>query len=160
MSNPPLPYAITLGAAVWPNGVPSPTLTRRAVRAGELYLSGKVEKIITTGGVGDHPPSEAEATRTLLLEMGVPAEAILTETTSTSTLDNLRNAAALLPPSTPVVIVSDAWHLPRARLAARRLGLDATSAHASLKGTHPGRIARAILREAIAIGWYLARPIR
>lgn len=156
----PMPYAITLGAAVWPHGVPSPTLRRRATRAGELYLAGKVAKIIATGGLGQHPPTEADVTRTVLLDLGIPSDAILLEDSSTTTLENLRNAARLLPDGTPAIIVSDVWHLPRARLAAARLGLTASTARASLAGTHPGRIARAILRETLAFFWYLVRPLR
>lgn len=154
------PVAIVLGAAVWPGGVPSPTLRRRAEKAAALYRAGRVARIVATGGAGDHPPSEARVTRDVLAALGVPETAVILEEHSTTTLENLINARALLPEAPPVVIVSDAWHLPRARLAARRLGMDAEAAAATLKGAHPLRLLRAALRELGAYLWYLVRPMR
>lgn len=154
------PVAIVLGAAVWPGGTPSPTLRRRAEKAAALYRAGRIARIVATGGVGDHPPSEAWVTREVLTALGVPETAVILDEHSTTTLENLVNARALLPEGTPVVIVSDAWHLPRARVTARRLGLRAETAAAALKGTHPLRMLRAALREVGATLWYLIRPMR
>lgn len=154
------PVAIVLGAAVWPGGVPSRALRRRAERAAALYLDGTVRGLVATGGVGRHPPSEAAAIREIVLTLGVPADAVVMEEGSTSTLENLAHAYALLPARTPVIIVTDLWHLPRARLTAHRLGMTARGAAPSLRGAHPGRVLRAALREVGALTWYLVRPIR
>ena len=155
-----MPYAIVLGAAVWPGGVASPALRRRATRAAELDFAGEVAGIVASGGVGERPPSEAEAARAVMVELGVPASAVILEDRSTSTSENLSFAKALLPAGAAVVIVTDAWHLPRARIAARRLGMQATGARVSLRGAHRGRVARAILHEIAALAWYLVRPMR
>lgn len=154
------PVAIVLGAAVWPGGVPSRTLQRRAEKAAALYLEGDVGGLIATGGIGVYPPSEAAAICELVTALGVPRAAVILEERSTTTLQNLVNAQALLAPDTPAIIVSDLWHLPRARLVARRLGLAATGAAPPLKGIHYGRVLRAVLREAAAFAWYLVRPMR
>lgn len=154
------PVAIVLGAAVWPGGTPSPTLARRAEKAAALYHTGQVVRIVASGGVGDHPPSEARVIREVLADRGVPNSAVILEEASTTTLENLANTRALLPEGTPVVIVSDAWHLPRARLTARRLGMQAGGAAASVRGGHPLGILRAALRELAACLWYLVRPMR
>ena len=154
------PVAIVLGAAVWPGGVPSRALLRRAEKAAALYRAGEVRRLLATGGIGHHPPSEASVIRDVVMACGVPGDAIILEETSATTLENLAFAKALLPPGTRVVIVSDLWHLPRARLTARRLGLAATGAAPSLKGAHWGRVLRATLREAAALAWYLVRPMR
>ena len=61
------PVALVLGAAVWPGGRPSPTLRRRALKAAALWHEGQVRAIIGCGGVGRHPPSEAEVIRALCL---------------------------------------------------------------------------------------------
>ena len=153
-----LPYAIVLGAAVWPGGVPSPSLRRRAEAAAALYRAGRVAGIVGTGGLGRHPPSEAEAIRAIVLAQGVPETAVILEDRSTNTRENLIFSRALLPEGTAVVIVSDAWHLPRARLIARRLGLAATTARASGKGSAPHRRAKAMLRELAALALELLRP--
>jgi uncharacterized SAM-binding protein YcdF (DUF218 family) len=154
------PIAIVLGAAVWPGGEPSPALRRRAEKAAALYLSGAVGGIVATGGIGDHPPSEARAIRAVAGDLGVPDSAVILEETSTTTLENLANARALLPKENPVIIVSDIWHLPRAWLTARRLGVRAGWAAASLEGSHPLRVLRAALREVAAFLWHLVRPMR
>lgn len=154
------PFAIILGAAVWPGGEASPTLRRRAETGAALYRAGRVQGIVATGGVGRHPPSEAEVIRELVTALGVPGEAVILEDRSATTHENLANAQALLPADAPAIIVSDFWHLPRARLTARRLGLEATGAAPPLKGSNWARILVALLREAAAFLWYLVRPIR
>jgi len=155
----PRPIAIVLGAAVWEGGVPSPALMRRIEKATALYRAGRAAAIMGCGGVGKVPPAEADVIAGALQSLGVPPEAILREDRSRSTLENLRNAKALLPPDTPAIIVTDPWHLPRARLAARRLGLNATGAATSLRGAHPLRVARAVLREIPALAWYALRRL-
>ena len=154
------PFAIVLGAGVWPGGVPSPALRRRAEKAADLYLVGAVSGIVATGAVGRNPPSEARAIRDLVVDRGVPGSAVILEEDSTTTLENLINARALLPDGARAVIVSDLWHLPRARLTARRLGMRAETAAASFEGSHPVRVLRAVLREMAAFLWYLVRPLR
>lgn len=154
------PFAIVLGAAVWPGGLPSPALRRRAEKAAALYLDGTVGGIVATGAVGRHPPSEARAIRDLVVERGVPDSAVILEERSTTTLENLVNARALLPEGAGALIVSDLWHLPRAKLAARRLGFRAETAAASFEGSNPLRVLRAVLREMAAYLWYLVRPMR
>lgn len=153
-------FAIVLGAAVWPGGQPSPTLRRRAERAAALWQAGQVGGIVATGGVGRNPPSEAEAVRGVVTGLGVPAGAVLVEDRSTTTLENLRFAKALLPAGAAVVVVSDGWHLPRALRMARRLGLNATGAATPLTGARLAPTLRNTLREAAALGWDLLRRPR
>lgn len=81
---------VILGAAVWPGGQPSLVLRDRVARAAELYHQGVATKIICTGGVGDNPPAEAEVEKQLLIEAGVPADAIILESASTSTIEQAR----------------------------------------------------------------------
>ncbi|WP_421704906.1 YdcF family protein [Aliiroseovarius sp.] len=155
------PTAIILGAAVWPGGVPSPTLRLRAERGARLYLDGQVGGIIASGGVGRHPPSEAEVIRDICVHLGVPANAIRLEDRSTSTARNLAFSQPLLDnPAGPVVIVTDLYHLPRARLVAKRLGMRAVGAAPPLKGRSPWRFLKMCLREVPALAWYLIRPQR
>ncbi|WP_292025541.1 YdcF family protein [Maritimibacter sp. UBA3975] len=151
--------AVVMGAAVWPDGVPSPALRRRAETAGRLFLAGQAERIVATGAVGEHPPSEAEASAKILTGMGVPSDRILLENLSTSTLENLVQTRRLLGPRARVVIVTDSWHLPRALLTARRLGLDASGVTTPLRGGNPWRITKAVIREVPALFWYALRRL-
>ncbi len=149
-----LPLALTLGAAVRPDGTASAALDRRARLAAELYLQGRVGGILCSGGVVANPPSEASLIAAICREQGVPEAALTIEDRSTSTAENMRCARPILDRmgSPPVILVTDAWHLPRARLAARRLGLRlAGSAAPDRRG--PKRLRR-IAREALALIWY------
>lgn len=119
--------ALVLGAAVWPTG-PSPTLNRRTRHAAALFHAGAVTRIVVCGGLGLHPPTEAEAMHAILRHEGVPDAAIVREAHSRTTGENLAFAKPLLPPDVrTIVIVTDRYHALRSRLVARRLGLTATT---------------------------------
>ncbi|MEM8822926.1 MAG: YdcF family protein [Pseudomonadota bacterium] len=151
--------AIVLGAAVRPDGTPSPTLRLRVDHAVSLSLRGHVDLLIFTGAAGRHGPPEALVARDLALAAGVPQSSIRTETESRSTVENLVNARALLPDGGKPLIVSSRWHLPRAMLAARLLGLRAMGSGPKGKAPLPVT-ARAILRETVALPLTLARAFR
>lgn len=119
--------AIVLGAAV-SDGVPSPVFEQRIVHAISLYQRGTVSRLILTGGVGEGDTvAESEAARDYCLARGIPASAILIETQSRTTRENLVNAKSLLAAHgvRRVLIVSDPLHERRAVTMARDLGLDA-----------------------------------
>lgn len=147
--------ALILGAAVWANG-PSPTLARRARRGADLWHAQSVTHLIACGGLGRFPPTEAAMIAHILREAGVPAGVILQEDRSTTTRENLAFALPLLAQlgSKEVILVTDLWHGPRARLVARRLGLKAHSVATPLKGTNPLRQARMALREVLGYVWH------
>lgn len=153
--------ALVLGCAVWPDG-PSPTLRRRARQAAGLWHRGEVAVVVACGGLGRHPPTEAEAIRGLLLAEGVPDEAIRLEDRSRSTHENILFALPILAGlgARRVVIVTDVTHAPRARLIARGLGLCASSSSPPLRGGRLRTTLRQALREvpatALAI-WRLRR---
>jgi len=151
------PVAIVLGAAVWAGGVASPTLRRRAEAAAALYRAGRVGAIVATGGIGKTPPTEAETVGAILVSQGVPESAVILETRSRNTGENIAFAADLLAEGHPVVLVSDAWHLPRARLIARRLGLRASTAAPPWRGARPLATLRGALREGVALLAYLVK---
>ncbi|WP_457631111.1 YdcF family protein [Oceanithermus sp.] len=116
--------ALVLGAAQY-DGRPSPVFTARLEAALELYKSGRASRIIVSGGrrPGDRY-SEGEAGCRYLRERGVPDSALVCETKSRSTWENLLFSKPLLG-GRPVWLVTDEPHLPRALLLARRLGIEA-----------------------------------
>ena len=91
----------------------------------------------------------------LLLEADVPPGAIHLEDKSKNTVENIAFAKRILDRMDiqSVIIVSDAYHLPRARLLARRAGLHARSASPSLRGAGPRTFLKGVIREVPA---YLA----
>ena len=123
----PADAAIVLGAAVFRER-PSPIFRERINHAIMLYENGTVDKLIFTGGVGwGDSRSEAEVARQYALARGVPAEAILLETTSTSTIENLANARQVGTDHglRTYLIVSTPYHMRRAITIAEDLGMEA-----------------------------------
>jgi len=145
--------ALILGAAVWPGGQPSPTLRRRVAHAVWLYKSGQVDAVLGCGGTGRYPPSEAAVIARLCREAGVPEGAIHREDRSTTTRENLAFALPILQALQPskVVIVTDPYHAPRARLLARQLGIKATTRCPPLRQIGPRQWLRHLPREALAL---------
>jgi uncharacterized SAM-binding protein YcdF (DUF218 family) len=120
---------IVLGAAISDEGGPGKALTRRSEHAAELWRRGQAPMIICTGGVGAEARirrSEADGCREVLMHHGVPRDRIVLEETSRSTEENARNARDIMVARgwTRAILVSDSYHVFRARLLFRRLGVD------------------------------------
>lgn len=118
---------VVLGAAQW-NGRPSPIFAARLELAARLFREGKAPLILVTGGRGKGARySEGEVGCRYLEALGIPRTALRCETQSESTWENLKAARRVFG-SGKVWIVTDAPHLPRALLYAKRLGLRAQGA--------------------------------
>jgi len=144
---------LVAGCKVEADGQPSPCLAGRVDQGVSLYLAGRAPLLVFTGGVGDHPPSEAEVAARRARQAGVPEVAIRMETRSTSTEENARFAAEMLSVR-HVLVVSDAWHTHRvARVFGRyfevvdTVGIDAPFLDRCY-GAH---------REVLALAWYAVR---
>ena len=145
---------VVAGCRVLPDGHPSPALQNRTRKAVELWRAGIAPTIVFTGGVGRYPPSEARAASTFAQSLGVPANAMVVEDRSTSTLENAQYAAQMLGPASRVLVVTDSYHVFRAQ---RVFG----QAFATTDGT--GSLApidartKGAMREVLAIAYYTAR---
>ncbi|HYV02945.1 MAG TPA: YdcF family protein, partial [Blastocatellia bacterium] len=127
VSDEPADAAIVLGAAVWGSDV-SPVFKERINHALELRRSGKVRRIIFTGGQGNRNElTESSAARQYAIQQGVSAADILVEEKSHTTYENLLFAreVAVARGLKRVLIVSDPLHMMRAVTMAIDLGLDA-----------------------------------
>ncbi len=119
--------AIVLGAAAWGNQ-PSPVFRERINHGIKLYKNGDVQRLIFTGGQGEsNELAEAIVAKRYAQSQGVPEAAILTETQSRTTKQNLYYAeqVAAAHQLRRFLIVSDPLHMKRAVLMARDLGMDA-----------------------------------
>lgn len=150
--------ALVLGAAVRADGTASPTLALRTHHAIGLWRAGRVEAICFTGGLGRHGPPEAHVARDIARAAGVPAEAIMVEDRSTSTLQNIAFARDMLPEGAPLLLVSNRWHLPRAWIIATVLGASASTSGPVGQASWPATL-RAILREGAALPASLFRAM-
>jgi uncharacterized SAM-binding protein YcdF (DUF218 family) len=130
--------------------------------------------VLLTGGapLGNDTPEAEQMRRVLETEFRVPARWL--ETASRNTLENARLSHALLAPQgiRRVVLVTHAWHMPRARLAFERAGFEvipaatgyATRYRVTALSFVPGAAALLdsswFFHEAIGIGWYHLRLAR
>ena len=148
---------IVLGAAVWEGGIASPSLRRRAIHGARLILAGHADTLIASGGVGQHPPSEAFVIRSLALAEGVAPQDIILDEKSTSTLTSAINCASILRSMnwSSAIVVSDQYHMFRAVFLLRRLGVAASPSAADSYGAGTPRLRWYWLhiREFLAIPW-------
>lgn len=119
--------AMVLGAAViW--RTPTPVLVERLRHAANLYKAGQVKRIVVTGGRSPEDQlSEAAASRNWLVGAGIPANAILMEDKSRTTLENFSLAKPVLQANgvQTVLVVSDPLHMRRALMIADQLRIKA-----------------------------------
>jgi uncharacterized SAM-binding protein YcdF (DUF218 family) len=113
--------------------------------------------------LGGNPPTEAEVMRRLATSAGVPASAMILEDQSHSTDESLANAKALMNARglKSAIIVSDPFHLLRAEIIARDLGIEAYGSGARNSPTYTRTNQRVwyTLRESIALVWYYATRV-
>lgn len=119
-----LDYIIVLGAQVRESG-PSAALKYRLDEAVE-YLEDNPKTIcIVSGGQGANEPySEAEGMAQYLKEQGIDASRILLEDKSLNTEQNMEYSKTLIKDGASVGIITNDFHLFRAKQIARKYGLD------------------------------------
>ncbi len=119
---------IVLGAAAY-DAKPSPVFQERIRHGLDLYRAGYAPLLIFTGGYGGSGArfSESQVARRYALREGIPDDAILIETASRNTEQNLVEAKRLMEQRGlhRVIIVSDPLHMARALRLSRALGIEA-----------------------------------
>ncbi|TXI51629.1 MAG: YdcF family protein [Lysobacter sp.] len=117
---------IVLGAAAY-DARPSPVFEERIRHGIALYRRGVAPNLIFTGGYGGQGArfAESQVGRRYAMREGVPERAILIETTSRNTRENLSEAAALMRARTlrSAVVVSDPLHMSRALRLCEEIGI-------------------------------------
>jgi uncharacterized SAM-binding protein YcdF (DUF218 family) len=101
----------------------------RFIQAVKLYRLGKIKHLLISGGngkPGNNNFREAAWVKTQLIRFGVPDSVIFVEDRSDNTQDNAVNSKHLLdslqfPP--PYLLITSAFHLPRASLTFKKNGL-------------------------------------
>jgi Uncharacterized conserved protein len=119
---------IVLGAAAY-DAKPSPVFEERIRHGLDLYRRGYAPVLIFTGGYGGAGArfAESQVARRYALRQQVPEDAILIETESRTTRQNLEQARALMRQHDlhRVIVVSDPLHMARALRLCSELGIDA-----------------------------------
>ena len=138
--------AVVLGAAAYPGG-PSDMFADRLRTAAGWFFVQEDAQIIVSGA-----SNEARVGADFLQELGVPANNILQDSRGTRTFETcrqLRQSGVGVGAQQAVVLVSQGYHLPRAILTCRALGLHAFGLRADLQPYR--RIIFFSLREAPAM---------
>lgn len=121
----PADVAIVFGSAVNAGGEASPRLAARLQAARALYETGNVRYLLVSGGLGKAGFDEASVMRSYLVTAGVPESAIVADHHGASTRATGENAAALMRERgwRTADIVTQYFHVARARWACRRMGI-------------------------------------
>ncbi len=139
LETPAQPVAVVFGAAVYGDRLSS-VLRDRMDTAIDLYQAGLVERILVSGGTDDAFYNEPDAMKAYAVAQGVPASAVVPDYEGLRTYDTCYRARHLFGVE-QAVLVTQAFHLPRALLTCQALGVEAVGAAADRR---PYR----------AAGWY------
>lgn len=104
----------------------------RFFNAYELYKTGKIEKILLTGGTGDlleDQKSEAPMVANLLIKLGVPKEDIIVEPDSRNTYENAIFTKRILQEKNikgNALLITSAYHMRRSQACFNKAGISFT----------------------------------
>lgn len=125
--------ALVFGAGIYRGGGLSPMLEDRVETAVRLYQAGKVERLLFSGDnryVDYNEPGEMTA---YAVARGVPAAHIQPDFAGRRTYDSCYRARHIFQLD-GVIVVSQAFHVPRALFLCRHVGLDAVAVAADRRG--------------------------
>ena len=148
-SVPQVQVAIVFGAGLWRDGSPSPVLRDRVATAADLYFSDKVEKLLMSGDKSSVHHDEPGAMRDFALSLGVPDEDIVLDYAGRRTYDTCYRAREIFNIDS-AILVTQAFHLPRALYTCNTLGVKAVGVPADLRQYRRSSLAFWNFRETIA----------
>jgi vancomycin permeability regulator SanA len=119
---PPAPVAIVFGALVNPSGTPSDFLVARLALGQRLYDSGKVRALLVSGDNSTAHYDEPDVMRHWLIDHGVPPAKVVADYAGFDTYDTCVRAHRIFGVQR-AILVSQAFHVPRAVTICRREGV-------------------------------------
>ncbi len=153
--------AVIMGAQVLEGGRPSRTLDARVRHAAHLHAEGALDLLIPTGGLGEHPPKEADLMTEMLLDKNVPRKAILPEDAALNTWDSAVRVVRVARENGigRVRVVTDPLHCVRTVWAFEAVGISAQAepAYASPMWRKTWLRRGQLVRETAALIWYRTR---
>jgi SanA protein len=124
--------AIVPGALVEPDGDMSAMLAARVEQASRLWHAGKVEKILVSGDHGAWRYDEPDTMRKALVRDGVAPRDVFEDHAGFDTWATMVRARSIFGVR-EAVVVTQAFHMPRALYLADEAGIDATGLTADLR---------------------------
>ena len=118
------PVVIVFGAGLTRDGRPTRVLRDRVETGAHLYFEGKAEKLLMSGDNRFEDYNEPLAMKNYALDLGVPEADIVLDYAGRRTYDTCYRARDIFQVET-AILVTQAFHLPRALYTCNQLGLDA-----------------------------------
>lgn len=145
---PKMPIALVLGAPLREGRVTA-VLEDRVLTGLALLESKRVERLVLSGTLAE------VSAMTALLETRVPTGALLVDPRGRHTFESIANARDA--GHQQLLLVSQAFHLPRALFLARRLGLDAHGVTADRRAYQHQRRFEARERISCVLAYWMAQ---
>ena len=155
---PSVPWGVVFGAGLAPGGEPGPIQAERLETALLLWRNGRVERLLLTGNT-DPYHDEIRSMRRYLTKGGVPDRAISVDLEGVSTFDSCWRARGVFGVHR-AILVTQAFHLPRAVYLARAAGIDAVGVRAGGGRWMAPYVWRELLARPLALvdAWVHPRP--
>ena len=155
--------AIVFGAGLTHDGQPTLILKDRVRTAAQLYLSGKVEKLLMSGDNQGITHDEPGAMRDYAVSLGVPSNDIVLDNSGDRTYDTCYRAKAIFGIDSALLVTQE-FHLPRALFLCNMLGVQAVGVTADNYWYWPPLMLIWNIREQLAIVgafWdvYIQKPL-
>lgn len=141
--------AIVYGAGLRRDGEASAVLRDRIRRAVDLYFAGKVDILLMSGDNRSAYYNEPAAMMRYAVRQGVPESAIVLDFAGQRTYDTCYRAQAIFGLE-DAILVTQAYHLPRALYTCQQLGVDAVGVAAYESRYWPGAMRVWTTRELLA----------
>ena len=122
--------SIVFGAGLLRDGSAGPVLSDRMQTAVNLYLAGKVDKILMSGDNSFIEYNEPEAGRQYALERGVPDADIVLDLAGRRTYDTCYRARNIFGVEEAILITQE-FHMPRALTLCNWFGVDSNGVEAN-----------------------------
>jgi SanA protein len=155
------PAAIVFGAGYWPSGQLSAALGDRMETAIALYEAGKVNKLLLTGDNRFEDYNEPARMAAYAEARGVPSQDLVLDYAGRRTYDSCYRAGNIFGVD-GAILVTQAYHLPRALFTCERLGVDAAGISADRRQYIRGDWYRLRELPALARAWldlYVLKPL-
>jgi vancomycin permeability regulator SanA len=155
---PSAPVALIYGAGLARQKKPSPVLAQRLDAAFTLFRAGKVQKLLLSGDNSDPYHDETEAMRRYAVAQGIPESALLSDDLGLSTYESSARAYRVFGVR-QAILVTQAFHLPRALYLANSMGIDAYGVAADGQNADRSRYQlRELFSRALAFAMVHLRP--
>ena len=155
--------AIVFGAGLWRDGSPTPVLRDRVETAANLYFAGRVEKLLMSGDNRFVDYNEPAAMHTYATSLGIPDDDIILDYAGRRTYDTCYRAKHIFGVQ-DAILVTQAFHLPRAIYTCNKLGVRAIGVQAENRIYRRRSLLYWNMREIIATSvafWevHISRPL-